>query len=234
MTREAPSKKQIDRAGTLLRDWYRGDRDDALDDPDFSDAFDCLAEFREGFAGPLNGVTMGVRSMVNTVGAPVVVSQRLKRVLTIIDKLDRKPTMKVTRMQDIGGCRAIFPLDEHVRGVMERMEKNRWQIRSLDDYATEPKSTGYRAVHVVVMRNDHMIEVQLRTELQHLWASTVERFSGRPGFERIKDGEGPEVAVSFFRLTAEIMTLQGEGVLVDTATMAEFERLRAGLHELSG
>ncbi len=38
---------------------------------------------------------------------PVQVSQGLKRVPTIIDKLLREPTLLLSRMQDIGDCRAI-------------------------------------------------------------------------------------------------------------------------------
>ena len=40
---------------------------------------------------------------------PVQVSQRMKRVPTIIDKLLREPTLLLSRMQDIGGCRAMLP-----------------------------------------------------------------------------------------------------------------------------
>ena len=116
----------------------------------------------------------------------------------------------------------------------KRMERSKWTIKSLDDYAVDPKPTGYRAVHVVVVREEHMIEVQLRTERQHLWASTVERFSARPGFEWLKDGNGPPVAVDFFRLTAEIMTLQDLQRPVDRNMMKQVDELRARLHDLAG
>lgn len=231
---QAPSNKSIDRAGTLLRDWWRAAGDIGGDDQPILDAFNLLGSFREGFAAPLNKVTMGVRSMVGTVGAPVVVSQRLKRVVTTLDKLDRKQNMKLTRMQDVGGCRAILPNQDVVHGVIKRMERSKWTIKSLDDYAVDPKPTGYRAVHVVVVREEHMIEVQLRTERQHLWASTVERFSARPGFEWLKDGNGPPVAVDFFRLTAEIMTLQDLQRPVDRNMMKQVDELRVRLHDLAG
>lgn len=38
---------------------------------------------------------------------PVHVSQRLKRVPTIMNKLLSEPTLPLSRMHDIGGCRAI-------------------------------------------------------------------------------------------------------------------------------
>jgi len=48
---------------------------------------------------------MGLRSVVGTEGCTVEVTQRLKRVPTIVDKLRREPTMQLASMQDIGGCR---------------------------------------------------------------------------------------------------------------------------------
>ncbi len=45
---------------------------------------------------------MGLRSMVRTERCQIEVSQRLKRVPTIIDKLLREPTMQLANMQDIG------------------------------------------------------------------------------------------------------------------------------------
>jgi hypothetical protein len=39
----------------------------------------------------------------------VSVTQRLKKFSTILDKLSRYPTMRLTAMEDIGGVRAILP-----------------------------------------------------------------------------------------------------------------------------
>ena len=44
------------------------------------------------------------------------VAQRLKRMPTILSKLERQPTMDITRMQDIGGCRAVV---QSVKAVNE-------------------------------------------------------------------------------------------------------------------
>lgn len=38
-------------------------------------------------------------------------------------------------------------------------------------------SHGYRAVHVIVREGSAMIEVQVRTSLQHLWAEVSEKLS---------------------------------------------------------
>ena len=49
------------------------------------------------------------------VGTPIV-AQRLKRMPTINDKLKRFPTMNLSRMQDIGGIRAVV---ESYRDVLK-------------------------------------------------------------------------------------------------------------------
>ena len=38
-------------------------------------------------------------------------------------------------------------------------------------------SHGYRAVHIIVKSLDKMVEIQVRTELQHLWAEFSEKLS---------------------------------------------------------
>lgn len=72
-----------------------------------------LAAFRGQFNVPLTKVVMGLRSAVRTseglVDGRAVVGQRLKRQPRIITKLARFPRMELSRMQDVGGCRAVLP-----------------------------------------------------------------------------------------------------------------------------
>lgn len=82
-------------------------------------ARDVLSNYRLAHAFPLNAVTVTVRQRALDVNASAVVAERRKRLPTIIDKLERHPTMSVTTMQDLGGCRVIFKtvaeVDELVR-----------------------------------------------------------------------------------------------------------------------
>lgn len=224
------SKKSIDRAGACLRDWWAGD--DTEIDAHLIECFDRVADYRSTFSYPLSKVTMGLRSFVRTEASSEEgeVAQRLKRIPTILDKLNRLPNMKLTRMQDIGGCRAITRggRDELYR-VLARIEK-RWDVKGVDDFITAPRKTGYRAVHVIVVRDERMIEIQLRTPSQHDWATTVDRASGRlrrqHGYN-LKDGEGPDELLRFFALAAQGMELQEIGEPTDEAFVAEFEQTRA-------
>lgn len=46
--------------------------------------------------------------MVKPKGCRVEVTQRLKRFIMIYDKLQREATLDLSRMQDIGGVRAVL------------------------------------------------------------------------------------------------------------------------------
>jgi ppGpp synthetase/RelA/SpoT-type nucleotidyltranferase len=49
---------------------------------------------------------------------------------------------------------------------------------------------GYRAVHVIAYPDGYPIEIQIRTEWQHLWAEWFERLADRYG-RGIRYGEPP-------------------------------------------
>lgn len=102
-----------------------------------------------------------------------VVAERLKRLPTIIDKLDRFPHMHLSSMQDVGGVRVIL---KDVERLMAFDEKVREALipKTSKDYLAEPKPSGYRGRHLIFEREGMTIEMQLRTRLQHLWATSVE------------------------------------------------------------
>jgi hypothetical protein len=201
-----------------------------VDQGALADAVELVLHWRSSFQRPLNVVTQGLRQFVRReqgVGPDVTVpvAQRLKRLVTIVDKLARMPTTKLTQLQDIGGCRAVLDDQDEVYAVLERITRN-WDIRGrIRDYVQEPKSSGYRAVHVAVMRQDRLIEIQLRTRAQHEWAVAVERTSARL-FEGIKFGVGPPDLMRFFRMAAEGMALTEAGQSVDEGFWNEFVKLR--------
>ncbi|MGH8973862.1 MAG: RelA/SpoT domain-containing protein [Acidimicrobiia bacterium] len=167
---------------------------------------------------------MGLRSMVRTAGCRVEVSQRLKRVPTIIDKLTREPTMQLANMQDVGGCRAVLANVDEVRRVQKRLMKNRPPLR-VNDYIAQPRDSGYRGVHVIVCYDERAIEVQLRTPVMHAWAITVERLSGRLQ-EDLKGGLGPEPLLHLLEAISEAMALEEGGQTVDTELLDRMNELR--------
>ena len=141
---------------------------------------------------------MGLQSCITTegytIGSDVEITQRLKRRNTVWDKLRREPTMKLSRMQDIGGCRAVLPSPEAVARVLQRFTANSLRRNgSADrvlDYVESPRDSGYRAVHIHTRYRGRRVEVQLRTPWQHRWARVVEHLTSRTGID-YKSGDGP-------------------------------------------
>jgi ppGpp synthetase/RelA/SpoT-type nucleotidyltranferase len=204
----------------------------------FSAAYQTLADWRAAHQYPLIKATGGLRSAVSTEKCKVEVSQRLKRIPTIMDKLRREPEMELSRMQDFGGCRAVLENVDEVRRVQERVTLNhRRRIGrepSVKDYITKPRESGYRGVHVVVIYDGKLIEVQLRTKVMHEWAIAVERLSGRTGIN-LKGVEGPSEIQEFFSLASALMAIDEAGETADPDMLKRMTELRENAIEfLSG
>lgn len=133
--------------------------------------------------------------------------------------------MNLARMHDIGGCRAVLPSQAAVDRVVERlMMQRRWEFRgSVYDYVAAPKPDGYRAKHLVVVKDGVLIEVQLRTEAQHRWAELVERFDREYGLG-LKSGRAAPWAHELFALGSRLLEMQERGELAPSAMMEELHK----------
>jgi ppGpp synthetase/RelA/SpoT-type nucleotidyltranferase len=211
----------VNKAGKILRRWARGD---LVGEDDHRAAMEVLLEHRAAHRLPLIKANMGLRSMVRSEQCDVEVSQRLKRVPTILDKLLREPTMQLANMQDLGGCRAVLNSIGEVRRVQRRLVRNRPPLR-VSDYIAEPRASGYRGVHVVVEYDGRAVEVQLRTQVMHEWAITVERVGGRLG-EDLKSGDGPRPVLDLLEGISEVMAVEEEGGVVGPDALDWLSSLR--------
>lgn len=186
-----PTASQVKRAGKLLRQARRGHEIDDIDKVIV--AIEIIEAHRATFKTPLVTANNGLRSMVRTLGLDGQVSQRLKRMSTILDKLEREPTLALDRMQDIGGCRVVLPTRDAVYRLRDRLVGRRSPLKE-SDYIAEPRMSGYRGVHVVVEYGTtcpRPIEVQLRTWAMHQWATAVEEISGNSQVNYKMDGATP-------------------------------------------
>jgi putative GTP pyrophosphokinase len=208
-----PTKEAVNRAGRLVAELlaaYKADDDDTLnrleaDEKHLQAAIETVEWWRSLHAKPLTSLSANLRHYLKEQG-PVVVTQRLKRAPTMIDKLLREPKMKLTQMADIGGCRALLVDQSKVYAVASRLRRN-WEVTRTRDYAAQPKDSGYRAVHLIVRRRGRLIEVQLRTPLQDAWANQVEEDSRRVG-RNFKGGEGQQEVHDYYAVVSELLALR--------------------------
>jgi putative GTP pyrophosphokinase len=153
------TKTQIDRLGDRLRKGI-------VTDPDLR----LLDLYRRSFREAYEAVVGSIQQQLGLepTGRPA------KSTTSISEKL-RRESIRLTQMQDIAGCRLIV-LDvanqEHVVEALGRL----FDEVTLVDRRDRP-SYGYRAVHLIVTSHGKVIEIQVRTALQHLWAEVSEKFS---------------------------------------------------------
>lgn len=220
------SRSRVTRAGARLRDHRLGVT--TLPPPEYVAERAIVEEYRARHAQSLTRVAAGLRYYVKeaAAGEPWSVGQRLKAMPTIMDKLTRHPGMELARMHDIGGCRGILPNQAAVDHVVTRLRR-RWKLREKTwDYVAEPKVDGYRAKHVVAIKDGVLIEVQLRTTAQHRWAELVERFD-RAHKLNVKTGRASVEIQDLFAEISELIRLQEQGSLSDVDFVRRVQELAA-------
>lgn len=187
------------------------------------EAFDVLNNWRSAHAFPLNTFQMELRRKARSVYPSAAVAQRLKRVPSIVSKLRRFPQMKLARMQDLGGCRAVVRSVQEVarmRAAYERSRAPHLLVRE-DDYIAAPQNSGYRGVHLIYRfasprtpaYQGLAIEIQLRSRLQHAWATAVETVGAVVG-QALKSSQGEAEWLEFFRVAASAFSLEEGTALV--------------------
>jgi len=149
--------------------------------------------------------------------------------------------MKLTQMQDIGGCRAVVSsirsVDRLVKAYQEAKAKNPGrghEQASVKDYITNPKPDGYRGVHLVYKYrsgsakhrsyNEQKIEIQIRSRLQHAWATAVEivdAFTGQALKSGLKINSGDPRWRRFFALMSSAIAVREKRVPVPGAPLSE-------------
>ena len=114
-------------------------------------------------------------------------------------------------MQDIGGLRAVVSTLPKLNELYENYNSTAFthKLVSSYDYVSNPKSSGYRSIHLIYkykLRQKSpydglQIELQLRTKLQHAWATAVETV-GTFLEHSLKSSEGPDEWLNFFALVS--------------------------------
>lgn len=222
---ERPSKERVKRAGERLRAHQSGEEPIAFDE--LLAELDVIGRWRAAHAAPLTRVAANLRYYVaEASGGSFVVGQRLKRMETIRDKLDREPQMVLSRMHDIAGARAVLADEAAVDRVLSRLrEQRRWDLLPRTwDYVAQPKPDGYRAKHVVVRKGGVLIELQLRTATQHAWAELVEQLDRELGLQLKAGRASPQVSAVLHSASDAFAQLEA-GELDRSATLKRIGEL---------
>jgi len=220
------SKSEINKAGQQLL------KLDCISSEERGHVIDVVNNWRAAHTFPLNTLQIGLRTKAREVEATPLIAQRVKRLSSITLKLERFPSMQLSRMQDIGGCRAVMLSVENVRAAVARLKGSRMrhQLVSEDDYITQPKASGYRGVHLIYrylsekneIHNGRNIEVQVRSQKQHAWATAVET-AGTFLRQALKSSQGEQDWLRFFALMGTAIARQENSNSVPATPMSDVE-----------
>ena len=214
---EGCSKKKVDWAGSILIN-------EKSSEEDKNKAINILDNWRAIHRYPMHIFKKRLRNVSEKMNKQAIAVQRLKRLPSIIKKLQRvyqgdKPTMKLSQMQDIAGCRVVMPTIEQARKLYEE-QYLKGNIKHLKvnekDYMMFPKKDGYRSIHLIYRYNSDkegkkaynglLVEVQIRSKLQHLWATAIEIVDFFTK-QAIKSNEGQKEWIDFFRLVSSAFAI---------------------------
>ena len=183
-------KSQIDRLGERLKAGPRTQQD-----------LESLDEFRRSFAPAYDSVVFTLASELGVQPS----GRAAKTTDSIVAKLVRSNS-KLSRIQDIAGCRLLVGDVAEQERIVTRatllFPKNR-----VIDRRVVP-SHGYRAVHVIVAVDDRVVEIQVRTLLQHDWAQFSEKLADAFGPEIKYGGGGLEVRQQLSILSEAVANLE--------------------------
>ncbi len=219
------SKKEVQRAGeTLILEEIWDNDPDA-----FKLSMQVLSNWRANHANSLDQIAELLENTSNKIDRKSIVVKRLKRTPSIVRKLRRFNKMKLRNMQDIAGCRAILSTTKKVQKLRRELNKNReFKVK---DYIKKPKEDGYRGIHLVCKcKNSHNgnkypVEIQLRSKVQHSWATAVEIVDLFTK-QALKSNEGQKDWLDFFKyISHEFSKIEGISNPTIKDSLEESQRL---------
>lgn len=206
------SGNAIKKLGKRLRDGSREPADIKM-----------LEDYRATFDPLLVEMSLGLDKTLRKTGEPFLLSGRTKRTKSIIRKLQRAENrgMDLSRVSDLVGLRIVVKDTASQNRVLEAINTC-LETKDIDDYRENPAGSGYRCVHVIVREGKQLLEIQLRTMPQHLWAVESEAFG-----EQVKEGGGNEEIRAYLAALSELCSqLDGDEAVSEEGVEAPFLKER--------
>lgn len=214
------SRSKIEKAGKIISEYPEMTKE-------FNEYIPVVDNWRAAHAYPLDVVAGIINEVIRDIDKndKIKLVKRIKRLDSIVGKLKRKQHSGLYRMQDLGGCRVIVPQLEEVY-IMADAIKNQLKLKGhsidkIDNYIEKPRNyTGYRSYHIRVKFHEEStydgmyIEVQIRTEQEHIWATSIEIMDAIAN-ETLKAGTGNKDYMYFFKLVSALFAIEENTPLVE-------------------
>lgn len=203
-----PSNSKINKAGNIIAN----NNIDFFSD-EYQNAYDIISQRRALHTYPLNTFQANLRKKVDKLWInkdTYIISQRLKRLISIINKLQRFPETQLSRMQDIWWIRVVLPSMKEVTILQDSyLKDNSSKLYTLirhKDYIENPKHDWYRSSHLIFTYTNNkypqtewlQFEFQIRTKIQHARATAVETIWTFI-WHSLKSNQWPEEWLEYFR-----------------------------------
>lgn len=228
------SKAKIDKAGSVLAHSQGMTEDDLLSSEEILNKFleseSLFDEYRKSHLQPLSQTTLELQNWLTDYGKSYYIAQRLKRKPQIIRKLNRL-SVRLTQLQDVGGCRIIVEKNGDVDKLLKFLEAKVEQqsdliIDGTRDYREKGRDdTGYRSVHLILKRAGFKLELQIRSRIQHYWAESIERTSVIYGYH-LKEKEGDASVIQYFKNLSDVFFDIESGGEPSSQQKLEIDRLK--------
>jgi ppGpp synthetase/RelA/SpoT-type nucleotidyltranferase len=209
------SNNQINKAGKILAEADIGSEE-------YKSALETVNAWRSEHRYALEQFRELLMEKARAIDINFIFASRLKKIESIKDKLRREENMQLSKMQDIGGCRLIFARIEDVYEMVNELLslESKHILKRKTDYIDSPRSSGYRCYHLIfeyhnggTVAENVKIEIQVRTYLEHIWATSVESAS-IIAKAPLKSSKGSKYWLDFFRLVSSYFAIQERKPLV--------------------
>lgn len=149
-----------------------------------------LEQLQAEYSAALDPAVASIRSaLAPTHGmASLAMTSRIKTPSTLIDKLRRGT--RLSSVQDVIGVRIVGATGLRYQDDIAAVVASAFPSSKIVDRRARP-THGYRALHVIVLADGFLLEVQVRTWFQHVWANATERLADAWG-RGIRYGLPPE------------------------------------------
>ena len=221
------SNTDVTKAGQTIRSYMNNKDLEGRSEEGFLNALLVLRKYRENHAPCLKIFSNLLSEKLKRLNfdKKSIVSSRTKRLESISVKLTELSSTRLSQIEDIVGVRVTLPnmnaLNTFVSDIngceIRNSEHNEGMLKE-HDYINKPKSDGYRGIHQIFkFKNNNKsfrIELQIRTKLQHEWATTVEVLSYLYK-SNFKKGLGNKNCLEFLRLTSALFSIEEKSPVLD-------------------